>query len=83
MSRHICTDNYTFAGQRIAMRSNVDVLWLHGDMLGSASVATDANGNKIAGSDARYMPFGEVRQGRMSAYHFVPMTCARHCWYCV
>lgn len=45
----------------------MQVLWLHGDILGSASVATDASGNKIAGCDTRYLPFGEVRSGFASS----------------
>ena len=46
---------------------NGTVTWLHSDHLNSASVATDANGNKVAGSDTRYMPFGEQRTGFVGA----------------
>lgn len=61
----VITSYYTFGGQRVAMRSwnGADatgvVTWLHGDMLGSASVTTDASGNKT--SELRYKPYGEVR----------------------
>ena len=41
--------------------------YLHGDHLGSASLATDANGAKIAGSDTRYFPYGALRPGLASA----------------
>ena len=37
------------------------VTWLHSDHLGSASVATNATGGVIAGSDQRYTPFGSPR----------------------
>jgi len=40
-------------------RENWIVTWLHGDSLGSASIATNASGAKI--SELRYSPFGEVR----------------------
>ncbi len=59
---------YYFNGQRIAMRKRTDntngtVNWLHGDHLGSASLATSATGAKV--SDMRFKPFGEVRSGSM------------------
>jgi len=37
------------------------VYYLHGDHLGSASLATDAGGAKV--SEMRYTPFGEARYG--------------------
>jgi RHS repeat-associated protein len=56
------TTSYYFAGsQRIAMREDGEVMYLHGDHLGSASLATDANGAKV--SAMRYTPFGETRYG--------------------
>ena len=36
---------------------------LHGDHLGSASLATDASGAKIVHSDTRYYPYGVTRPG--------------------
>jgi RHS repeat-associated protein len=53
------TNYYTFGGQRVAMRSYMGVLWLHGDQLGSASLMTDGGGNEVG--QARYKPFGEKR----------------------
>ena len=37
--------------------------YLHGDHLGSASLATDASGAKITDSDTRYYPYGVTRPG--------------------
>ncbi|MFL7808105.1 MAG: RHS repeat-associated core domain-containing protein, partial [Anaerolineae bacterium] len=50
---------YHLAGQRVAMRANGVVYWLHGDHLGSTSLTTDASGNVVA--EQRYYPYGEVR----------------------
>ena len=56
------TTSYYFAGaQRIAMRGGVTLTYLHGDHLGSASLATDAGGAQV--SAMRYTPFGETRYG--------------------
>ena len=42
-------------------------VWLHGDLLGSASAATDHQGNSLGG--ARYTPFGAVRiDGNLSTW---------------
>ncbi len=58
------TQYYAFGGQRVAVRDNIGaaagtVSWLHGDHLGSASVATNSSGAKT--SELRYTPFGSVR----------------------
>lgn len=46
-------------GQRVAMRKpDGAVNWLHGDHLGSTSLATDGTGNEV--SRQLYYPFGEV-----------------------
>jgi len=37
--------------------------YLHGDPLGSASLATNASGTKITDSDTRYYPYGVTRPG--------------------
>jgi RHS repeat-associated protein len=37
------------------------VSWLHGDLLGSASVATNSSGGKIANSEQRFTPYGSPR----------------------
>jgi hypothetical protein len=55
---------YNFNGQRIAMRRCggevcADAVYLHGDNLGSVSLATDADGELV--SQARYSPYGQVR----------------------
>jgi hypothetical protein len=41
--------------------SGGELTYLHGNHLGSASLATDATGAKI--SEMRYRPFGETRYG--------------------
>ncbi len=43
----------------VAMRVAGAVYWLHGDHLGSASLTTNAGGQKVA--ELRYLPFGETR----------------------
>ncbi len=55
----VATSYYTFGGQRVAMRTSGAVYWLHGDHLGSASLTTNAGGQKVA--ELRYLPFGETR----------------------
>jgi hypothetical protein len=54
------TKYYTFAGQRIAMRSGDQVSYLY-DHLGSTSLLSDASGNEIPGSRVSYFPYGETR----------------------
>ncbi len=62
----VATSYYTFGSQRpsagsgtVAMRVAGAVYWLHGDHLGSASLTTNASGQKVA--ELRYLPFGETR----------------------
>ena len=56
------TATYYYAGsQRVAMRKAQGVTWLSGDHLGSASLATNAAGAKVA--DERYLPYGATRSG--------------------
>jgi hypothetical protein len=55
---------YTFNGQRIAMQRCADndcrePVYLHGDHLGSVSLATDADGELIA--QARHEPYSKMR----------------------
>jgi len=59
------TASYYFAGgQRIALRvSDSELTYLHGDHLGSASLATDDAGAQV--SALRYYPYGETRSGAM------------------
>jgi RHS repeat-associated protein len=55
---------YYYAGaQRVAMRKNGAVAYLHGDHLGSTSLATDAIGDEVPDSRVLYYPYGEVRYG--------------------
>ncbi len=57
------TKYYTLGGQRVAQRQGSVLTYLHGDHLGSASLATDASGAKITDSDTRYYPYGVTRPG--------------------
>ena len=52
---------YTFGGARVAMRdgAGATLVYLHGDQLGSASLATSMTGTVV--SQQRYAPYGEVR----------------------
>jgi hypothetical protein len=66
MAEPVVTKYYYFGGQRIAMRECVDStcgdpIYLHSDHLGSASQATDDDGELI--SDMRYYPYGATRSG--------------------
>jgi RHS repeat-associated protein len=58
-SSETATNYYLFNGQRVAMRDNWVMAWLHGDQLGSASLMTDGGGNTVG--QVRYKPFGEKR----------------------
>jgi RHS repeat-associated protein len=53
------TNYYHFNGQRVAMRNSSGLFWLHGDHLGSASLATNSSGGTHA--QARYTPSGDLR----------------------
>jgi RHS repeat-associated protein len=59
---------YYAGGQRIAVRERTattdELTYLHGDHLGSASLATDASGGVL--SEMRYTPYGETRAGDMA-----------------
>jgi RHS repeat-associated protein len=59
---------YYAGGQRIAVRERTattdKLTYLHGDHLGSASLATDASGGVL--SEMRYTPYGETRSGDMA-----------------
>jgi len=46
-----------------AQRQGGVLTCLHGDHLGSASLATNASGAKITDSDTRYYPYGATRPG--------------------
>jgi len=63
VSGNLSTKYYYLGGQRIAMRRGSTLTYLHGDHLGSASLATDASGTKITDSDTRYSPYGVTRPG--------------------
>jgi len=53
------TKYYAFNGQRVAMREGDVVYYLHGDHLGSTSVASSDSG--ALHSRQGYTPYGEVR----------------------
>ena len=57
------TKYYYLGGQRIAQRQGGVLTYLHGDHLGSASLATNAGGANITDSDTRYYPYGVTRPG--------------------
>ncbi|MGB8213178.1 MAG: RHS repeat-associated core domain-containing protein, partial [Anaerolineales bacterium] len=55
---------YAFAGQTVAMRAGLPgtpLEYFLTDQLGSVILALDASGNPIAGTQQRYMPFGQPR----------------------
>ncbi len=54
---------YQLGGQRIAMRERAQLTYLHGDQLGSSSLATGSDGSVL--SRMRYRPFGESRGGTL------------------
>ena len=53
------TKYYYLGTERVAMRSGGEVVYLHGDHLGSTSLTTNANGEVV--SESRYYPYGEER----------------------
>ena len=55
---------YAFGGQMVAVRDSAGVSYLHGDHLGSVSVATTSTG--AAASRQQYDPWGKVRSGGVS-----------------
>jgi RHS repeat-associated protein len=58
------TTSYYYAGStRVAMRKGGVVSYLHGDHLGSASLATNSSGGVVANSSTRYYPYGATRSG--------------------
>jgi len=50
---------YGLGGQRVAVRANGELRWLHGDHLSSVSAETDAGGNVVGRQ--LFGPYGEVR----------------------
>ncbi len=59
------TKYYDFGGQRIAVRQNGTLSYLHGDHLGSTSVATSNTGATT--SNVRYFVYGGQRSGNLFA----------------
>ncbi len=55
--------SYYLGDQRFAQRQGGVLTYLHGDHLGSASLATNAGGTEITDSDTRYSPYGVTRPG--------------------
>jgi RHS repeat-associated protein len=58
------TKYYTLGDRRVAMRKGSTLTYLHGDHLGSTSLATTAGGG--VNDEMRYYPYGEARSGSMS-----------------
>jgi RHS repeat-associated protein len=60
---NVATSYYSAGGQRIAMRVRANstnvVYYLYSDHLGSASLTTDASGNRVG--ELRYKPYSETR----------------------
>jgi hypothetical protein len=56
---NVVTKYYYLGGQRIAVRQNGTLTYLHADHLGSASLATSVTGTLV--SQLRYTPYGETR----------------------
>jgi RHS repeat-associated protein len=64
LSTGAVTTYYHFGGKRIGLRKSTTgaaVTYLHGDHLGSASVATDNAGTVV--NQQRYRPYGEIEAG--------------------
>jgi RHS repeat-associated protein len=59
----VTTSYYYAGGTRVAKRSGGVVTYLHGDHLGSASLATNSSGVVVANSSTRYYPYGATRSG--------------------
>ncbi len=55
----VVTKYYYAAGQRVALRVGGALYFLHGDHLGSATLTTDINGNRVG--ELRYTPYGVTR----------------------
>jgi hypothetical protein len=70
------TKYYYLGGQRVAMRQGGVLTYLHGDHLGSASLATNASGAKVLNSEQRYLPYGGTRSGSMPMSGQSPPTVA-------
>ena len=63
------TKYYALGGQRVALRRDGALSYVHTDHLGSTSVLTDAAGNEVAGTRLKYYPFGAPRPDGASAAH--------------
>ena len=59
----VTTSYYYAGGTRVAKRSGGVVTYLHGDHLGSASLATSSSGAVVTNSSTRYYPYGTTRSG--------------------
>ena len=57
---------YYANGQRVAMRKEGVVYYLHSDHLGSTSILSDENGEQVTDSRVAYLPYGGVRLGEAS-----------------
>jgi RHS repeat-associated protein len=59
----MATKYYYLGGQRVAMRQDGELTYLHTDHLGSASLSTSATGAQV--SEMRYYAYGGTRSGTM------------------
>ncbi|OQA23166.1 MAG: hypothetical protein BWY63_00417 [Chloroflexi bacterium ADurb.Bin360] len=65
----VVTKYCTFGNHRVAMRQGGVLTYLHGDHLGSASLATNASGAKVGEQRSpvfqAHLPYGGTRSGSM------------------
>jgi len=63
----VATQYYTFNGQRIAMRKNGVLTYLHADHLGSTQFATSASGTVVGSNQPRYYAYDRERTPSLAA----------------
>jgi len=63
------TKYYAVGGQRIALRRDNALYYIHTDHLGSTSVLTDAAGQEVPNTRLRYYPYGAPRPDGATATH--------------
>ncbi len=63
------TKTYSSGGQRVALRRDGTLYYVHTDHLGSTSLLTDATGAEVPGTRLRYFAYGAPRPGTADATH--------------
>ncbi len=63
------TKTYSSGGQRVALRRDGTLYYVHTDHLGSTSLLTDATGAEVAGTRLKYFAYGAPRPGAADATH--------------